>query len=45
MAGIGVLPKYTLQHKTLINKLFTKEEVIKEDPSGELEIWTDHKSR
>ena len=31
--------------KNVFQQLFTKEEVIKEDPSGELEIWTDHKSR
>jgi len=30
--------------KNVFQQFFTKEEIIREDPSGELEIWTDHKN-
>ena len=31
--------------KTVMNTLFTYEKVPKKDPSGELEIWSDHTNK
>ena len=30
--------------KNVFQQFYSKEELIREDPSGELEIWTDHKT-